>query len=231
MPKAHTWACLSGDLPHALEELGVLVVRERIAPFDEVEAQFVQPLSHQQLVLQREADALALAAVAERGVVDLNATHGGPQLFGRNNVSRGSTKKPRRPVACGANDGSKMNSSRPLGTPSRPKIGPNNRPKNNRPKIGPGNRDDRRRYEAQAGKPVLGERCCGRFATNIGRYLTGKTEPLNDTPRPLGCQCKSPANREVKPCRVGQSSRGERAFSDHRSASERGISKAESAHH
>ncbi len=76
MPKAQTWACCSFSSCDALEVLGVLLVRQRIAPFDEVEAQLVEPLGDQQLVLQRKVDAFALAAVAERRVVDLDATHG-----------------------------------------------------------------------------------------------------------------------------------------------------------
>ena len=66
----------SGRVPNPLEELGVLLVRQRIAPFDEIEAEAVQPLGDQQLVLQRKADPFALAAVAERGVVDLDPPHG-----------------------------------------------------------------------------------------------------------------------------------------------------------
>ena len=50
-------------------------LRQRIAPFDVVEAQLVEPLGDQQLVLQREADAFALAAVAKRRVVDLDGRH------------------------------------------------------------------------------------------------------------------------------------------------------------
>ncbi len=75
MPKAQTWACLRFSSWHALEELGVLFVRQGIAPFDEIEAQLVEPLSDQQLILQREVDPFALAAVAERRVVDLDAAH------------------------------------------------------------------------------------------------------------------------------------------------------------
>ena len=66
---------LQVQLLNALKELGVLFVREGIAAFDEIEAELVEPLGDEQLVLQREVDAFALAAVAERGVVDLDA-HG-----------------------------------------------------------------------------------------------------------------------------------------------------------
>ena len=45
---------------HPLEELGVLLVRERVAAFDEIEAQLVEPPGDEQLVLQREVDAFAL---------------------------------------------------------------------------------------------------------------------------------------------------------------------------
>ena len=66
---------LQVEIPHALKKLRVLFVRQRIAPFDEIEAEAVQPLGDQQLVLQRKADPFALAAVAKRGVVDLNPAH------------------------------------------------------------------------------------------------------------------------------------------------------------
>ena len=58
-------------LPDKLEVLGVLVVRAREAPFDEVEAQFIQLAGDEQFVLEGEVDALPLAAVAKRGVVEL----------------------------------------------------------------------------------------------------------------------------------------------------------------
>ena len=63
---------LGGD---PLKELGVLRVRERVAAFDEIEAELVEPPGDEQLVLQREVDAFALGAVAERGVVDLDLSH------------------------------------------------------------------------------------------------------------------------------------------------------------
>jgi hypothetical protein len=72
MPKAQTLACFSGNSRHALKVLGVLLVGERVAAFDEVEAHLVQPLGDLQLVLQRKAHAFALGAVAEGGVVDLD---------------------------------------------------------------------------------------------------------------------------------------------------------------
>ena len=70
MPKAATLACFSGELADRLEVLEVLGVRERVAALDEVDAQLVEPAGDEQLVLEREVDALALAAVAEGGVVD-----------------------------------------------------------------------------------------------------------------------------------------------------------------
>ena len=56
---------LQMQLGHALEILCVLLVRRRIAPFDVIEAEAIEPLGNQQLVLQREVDAFALAAVAK----------------------------------------------------------------------------------------------------------------------------------------------------------------------
>jgi len=74
-----TFECEPGTLSepkvHTLKELGVFVIRQGIAPFDVIEAQAVELLGDQQFVLQREADAFALAAVAEGRVVDLNPTH------------------------------------------------------------------------------------------------------------------------------------------------------------
>ncbi len=79
------------ELAHALEVLGVFLVREGITPFDEVEAQAVEPCRDQQLVLERKADALALAAVAQRGVVDLDAWHEdrGVEIRGERRVAQG----------------------------------------------------------------------------------------------------------------------------------------------
>ena len=58
-----------------LEILGVFFVRGGIAALDEIEAEVVQAFGQFQLVEQREADALGLGAVAERGVVDFDASH------------------------------------------------------------------------------------------------------------------------------------------------------------
>ena len=49
---------------------GVLGVRERIAPLDVVNPSFIEPRRDQQLVLEREVDPLALAAVAQGRVVN-----------------------------------------------------------------------------------------------------------------------------------------------------------------
>src|SRR5262249_12921903 len=64
------------QLADFLEILEVLGVGQRIAALDEVDAYLIQPAGEEELVLQREVDALALAAVAEGGVVDADACHG-----------------------------------------------------------------------------------------------------------------------------------------------------------
>ena len=63
-------ACVSA---HPREEGLVLGVAQRVAALDVVHAQAVQGLGDQQLVLQRQADALGLRAVAEGRVVDLDS--------------------------------------------------------------------------------------------------------------------------------------------------------------
>ncbi len=63
------------QLADFLEILEVLGVGQRIAALDEVHAQLVEPARDVQLVLQGEVDALALAAVAQGGVVDVDARH------------------------------------------------------------------------------------------------------------------------------------------------------------
>ncbi len=63
------------QLLHALKELSVLFVRQRITPFDEIAAQLIEPLGDQQFILQRKIHPFALAAVTKRGVVDLDV-HG-----------------------------------------------------------------------------------------------------------------------------------------------------------
>src|SRR5262249_44300213 len=56
----------------------VLGVGQRVTALDEIHAEVVEPAGEVQLVLQREVDALALAAVAQRRVVDVDARHGVP---------------------------------------------------------------------------------------------------------------------------------------------------------
>src|SRR5207253_1818417 len=67
---------LQRQLCRSLEILGILCVARRVAAFDEIDADLVEALRDLQLVLQREADALALRTVAEGGVVDLDLSHG-----------------------------------------------------------------------------------------------------------------------------------------------------------
>jgi hypothetical protein len=63
------------ELPDFLEELDVLRIGKGIAPFDVIDAELVESAGDGELVLEGEVDALPLAAVAERGVVDLDACH------------------------------------------------------------------------------------------------------------------------------------------------------------
>src|SRR6266851_3676736 len=63
---------------HALEEAQVLGIRPGPAALDVVHAELVEAVRDTHLVLHGEGHALALGAVAERGVVDLDlARHGG----------------------------------------------------------------------------------------------------------------------------------------------------------
>jgi hypothetical protein len=59
---------------HALEEAEVLGIGPGPAPLDVVHAELVEAVRDAHLVLHREGHALALGAVAERGVVDLDLT-------------------------------------------------------------------------------------------------------------------------------------------------------------
>src|SRR5581483_8041248 len=61
----------------ATEELVVLGVRARIAGLDVVDAEPVELLRDAQLVVDRERDALELAPVAQRRVVDRDARRDG----------------------------------------------------------------------------------------------------------------------------------------------------------
>src|SRR5439155_19673046 len=66
---------LQRQLADFLEILEILRVRQRVTALDEIDAQLIQPLGDEQLVLKGEVDAFPLAAVAERGVVDRDAGH------------------------------------------------------------------------------------------------------------------------------------------------------------
>ncbi|MEY2725114.1 MAG: hypothetical protein RLZZ458_981 [Planctomycetota bacterium] len=59
-----------------LEVFFVFGIGEWVATFDVVESEFIESAGDGQLVLQREVDAFALRAVAEGGVVELDAGHG-----------------------------------------------------------------------------------------------------------------------------------------------------------
>ena len=61
------------QLAHVAEERLVLRVGQREAAFDVIDAELVELLRDQQLVLQREVEPFALRAVAEGGVVDFDA--------------------------------------------------------------------------------------------------------------------------------------------------------------
>ena len=63
------------QLADFLEILEVLGIGERITALDEVHAQLVEAARDVQLVLQGEVDALALAAVPQGRVVNVDACH------------------------------------------------------------------------------------------------------------------------------------------------------------
>ena len=63
---------LPGEIARPGEELGVLGVGARPPALDEGHAQLVEPAGDPQLVVAGERDALALRAVPQRGVVDLD---------------------------------------------------------------------------------------------------------------------------------------------------------------
>ena len=75
MPNAQTFRCLRSSSRNPLEILGVFFVGGRVPALDEIEAEVVEAFGQFQLVEEREADALGLGAVAERGVVDFDASH------------------------------------------------------------------------------------------------------------------------------------------------------------
>ncbi len=74
-PKGRHLDVLEIKIADRVEVLGVLRVRQRIAALDVVEAKRIQTQRDLQLVLEREIDPLALAAVSQRRVVDLDAWH------------------------------------------------------------------------------------------------------------------------------------------------------------
>ena len=55
-----------------LKESDVLLVRQRVSPFDEIDSDFGKPAGNVQLVLQRKANPFALRTVAQSRVVDLD---------------------------------------------------------------------------------------------------------------------------------------------------------------
>jgi hypothetical protein len=79
------------QLADLLKILGILGIAGRIAAFDVIDADLIQPLRDLQLVLQREADTFALGAVAESRVVDLDRTHG--RVLGTATTGRGFGNK------------------------------------------------------------------------------------------------------------------------------------------
>ena len=64
------------QVAHRAEIGSILGVGKRIAPLDIVKSRFVEPRRDEQLVLKREIDSLALAAVAQCGVVNEDSRHG-----------------------------------------------------------------------------------------------------------------------------------------------------------
>ena len=75
MPKAQTFRCFRSNSPTRWKYWASFSFEAGIAALDVIEAQVVQPLGQFQLVLQRETDPLGLRAVAERRVVNFDASH------------------------------------------------------------------------------------------------------------------------------------------------------------
>ena len=75
LPKATSLACLQAEAPGLLKELHLLGVGGGIAALDVVHAQLIQAPGDGELVLQGEAHALGLHAVAKRRIVDLYPGH------------------------------------------------------------------------------------------------------------------------------------------------------------
>ena len=63
---------LEPERARAAEELDVLGVRPWISALDEVDAEAVEQLGNLQLVLDREAEALALRPITQRGVEEVD---------------------------------------------------------------------------------------------------------------------------------------------------------------
>src|SRR5205807_8100973 len=66
------------QLARLAKVLEVLGIGKRITALDIVHAQLVKPARDEQLILERKVDALALAAVAQRCIVNANACHDQP---------------------------------------------------------------------------------------------------------------------------------------------------------
>ncbi len=74
-PERRDLRVLQIQVAHCAEVGGILGVGKGIAPLDIVKSRLVEPGRDQQLVLKREIDSLALAAVAQRRVVDEDSRH------------------------------------------------------------------------------------------------------------------------------------------------------------
>ena len=75
-PKRAEFGMLQRQIADLTEVFGrSFGVRQRIAALDEIHADFVQLLGNQQLILKREIDSLALAAVSKSRIVDLDSRH------------------------------------------------------------------------------------------------------------------------------------------------------------
>jgi len=81
-------------VPHAGEEVDVLRVGARPASLDDVHAEGVESQGDRDLVVAGEADALALGAVAERGVVDLHPLAGHAPRGRDHGVATGFRSRP-----------------------------------------------------------------------------------------------------------------------------------------
>ncbi len=82
-PKADDLRGLEHRPLHALEEAEVLRVRARPPAFYVVDSQSVEPLGDAHLVFHGEGHALALGAVAQRRIVELDESRHGPPIMGK----------------------------------------------------------------------------------------------------------------------------------------------------